>query len=83
MPVLGTQTETTAANARYTFRLRVSKTAETALRDQWGCCRWVWNECVAMSRKVHQHNKATGEADTCGPADLDKLLTEARQNNRW
>lgn len=83
MIIMGMQAVTNAVNARYTFRLRVSKTAESMLRDEWGRCRWVWNECVAMSRKVHQRNKATGEDDTCGPADVDKLLTEARKNNRW
>ncbi|WP_252365236.1 RNA-guided endonuclease InsQ/TnpB family protein [Saccharomonospora piscinae] len=75
--------DTDTGTARYTYRLRVSKTAEVALREEWGRCRWVWNECVAMSRKVHQRNRATGSDDTCGPAHLDKLLTDARQPNQW
>ncbi|MFV5992505.1 RNA-guided endonuclease InsQ/TnpB family protein [Streptomyces sp. NPDC056231] len=33
-------------HARYTFRLRVSSTARTALSTEWARCRWVWNECV-------------------------------------
>ncbi|MDP9641696.1 hypothetical protein J2S53_001641 [Actinopolyspora lacussalsi] len=77
-----TPQETDTARARYLFRLRVSNTAEKQLREEWGRCRWVWNECVAMSRKVYRDNKATGADDTCGPAWLDKLLTEARQANR-
>ncbi|MEN3582881.1 RNA-guided endonuclease TnpB family protein, partial [Streptomyces sp. ZYX-F-203] len=40
-------------HARYTYRLRVSSTARTGLLAEWARCRWVWNECVAMSRKVH------------------------------
>jgi putative transposase len=75
--------EEVAGYARYTFRLRVSSTARAALEAEWGRCRWVWNECVAMSRKVHRHNKRTGETLTCGPAQLDRLLTGARQSMRW
>lgn len=67
-------------HARYTFRLRVPSTACTALAAEWGRCRWVWNECVAKSRAVHRHNKATGENQTCGPAQLDRMLTEARSH---
>ncbi|MFJ3209972.1 RNA-guided endonuclease InsQ/TnpB family protein [Streptomyces flaveolus] len=70
-------------HARYTYRLRVSSGARTALMAEWGRCRWVWNECVAKSRAVHQHNKATGEKATCGPALLDRMLTEARARTPW
>ncbi|MFJ9146799.1 RNA-guided endonuclease InsQ/TnpB family protein [Streptomyces sp. NPDC102270] len=67
-----------AGHARYTYRLRVSATARTALGAEWDRCRWVWNECVAKSRAVHLRNKVTGETATCGPAQLDRMLTEAR-----
>ncbi|MFI8945067.1 RNA-guided endonuclease InsQ/TnpB family protein [Streptomyces sp. NPDC053750] len=70
-------------HARYTYRLRVSSAARTALVAEWGRCRWVWNECVAKSRAVHLHNKATGEKVTCGPAQLDRMLTEARACTPW
>ncbi|MEN3583490.1 RNA-guided endonuclease TnpB family protein, partial [Streptomyces sp. ZYX-F-203] len=46
-----------AGHARYTFRLRVSSTARAGLTAEWARCRWVWNECVAMSRKVHAANR--------------------------
>ncbi|MFE6766626.1 RNA-guided endonuclease InsQ/TnpB family protein [Streptomyces sp. NPDC057689] len=69
--------------ARYTFRLRVSSTALARLEGEWARCRWVWNECVAMSRKVHTANRDAAEKTTCGPAQLDKLLTEARQSMSW
>ncbi|GLF93801.1 RNA-guided endonuclease TnpB family protein [Streptomyces yaizuensis] len=36
-----------------------------------------------MSRKVHLANKATTENSTCGPAQLDRLLTEARGAMAW
>jgi putative transposase len=72
-----------AGHARYTYRLRVSSTARTALAAEWGRCRWLWNECAAKSRAVHLHNKATGQQATCGPAQLDRMLTEARARTPW
>ncbi|MBZ4014412.1 RNA-guided endonuclease InsQ/TnpB family protein [Streptomyces purpurogeneiscleroticus] len=73
-----------AGCARYTYRLRVSSTARTALLAEWNRCRWVWNECVAKSRQVYAHNRAhPGDKLTCGPAQLDKMLTEARAKTSW
>ncbi|MFJ7293904.1 RNA-guided endonuclease InsQ/TnpB family protein [Streptomyces collinus] len=72
-----------AGHARYTYRLRVSSTARTALVAEWDRCRWLWNECVAKSRAVYLHNRATGEKQTCGPAQLDRMLTEARKAIPW
>ncbi|MGV9350386.1 zinc ribbon domain-containing protein [Streptomyces spiralis] len=72
-----------AGLARYTYRLRVSSAARTALAAEWDRCRWVWNECVAKSRTVHLHNKATGPKATCGPAQLDRMLTDARARTPW
>ncbi|MCM2576289.1 RNA-guided endonuclease InsQ/TnpB family protein [Streptomyces meridianus] len=70
-------------HARYTYRLPVSSIARTALLAEWARCRWVWNECVAMSRKDHGLNKGATEKATCGPAQLDKMLTEARHSMSW
>jgi len=72
-----------AGHARYTYRLRVSSTALAGLDAEWARCRWVWNECVAMSRKVHTANRDAAEKTTCGPAQLDKMLTEARTTMGW
>ncbi|MEU7548324.1 RNA-guided endonuclease TnpB family protein, partial [Streptomyces sparsogenes] len=72
-----------AGYARYTYRLRVSSTARTMLLAEWARCRWIWNECVAKSRAIHLHNKATGEKRTCGPAQLDRMLTRARECTPW
>ncbi|MFH8475063.1 RNA-guided endonuclease TnpB family protein, partial [Streptomyces sp. NPDC018000] len=75
-----------AERARWTFRLRVSSTARTALLAEWDRCRWIWNECVAKSKQVHAWNKTRPEgADkrTCGPAQLDKMLTGARKSAAW
>jgi putative transposase len=72
-----------AGHARYTYRLRVSSTAHTALAAEWDRCRWVWNECVAKSKAVHLRNKATGQKATCGQAQLDRMLTEARTRTPW
>lgn len=64
-------------HARYTYRLRVSATAQVGLEVEWGRCRWLWNECVARARKAH----AEGEA--CGPARLNRMLTRARAVTPW
>ena len=64
-------------HARYTYRLRVSSTARTALEAEWDRCRWIWNECAARSKKAH------ADDEKCGPARLDKMLTEARAANAW
>ncbi|MFD4554365.1 RNA-guided endonuclease InsQ/TnpB family protein [Streptomyces sp. NPDC058469] len=62
----------------------MSSTARTALLAEWDRCRWIWNESVAKSRAVHAHNKANPDDKvTCGPAQLDKMLTEARAKTSW
>ncbi|WP_407837184.1 RNA-guided endonuclease InsQ/TnpB family protein [Streptomyces sp. DSM 116496] len=63
--------------ARFTYRLRVSSTALAKLLGEWARCRWVWNECCARSKK------AQAEDEMCGPARLDKMLTQARNRNTW
>ncbi|MEU9456367.1 transposase [Streptomyces sp. NPDC048277] len=72
-----------AGHARYTYRLRVSWTARTALLAEWDRCRWIWNECVAKAKATHLLNRTTGEKRTCGPAQLDKMLTETRARTPW
>ncbi|WP_345569159.1 transposase [Streptomyces plumbiresistens] len=75
-----------AGHARYTFRLRVPSTAHRLLLAEWDRCRWVWNECVAKSQQVHAWNKTRPEDTdkrTCGPAQLDKMLTMARKVTPW
>ncbi|WEB42843.1 transposase [Streptomyces yunnanensis] len=72
-----------AGYARYTFRVRLSSTARRALDAEWDRCRWIWNECVAKSKGVYLRNKATGGKETCGPAQLDKVLSEARKTMPW
>ncbi|MGW9023468.1 RNA-guided endonuclease InsQ/TnpB family protein, partial [Streptomyces sp. NPDC055722] len=72
-----------AGHARYTFRVRLSNTARRRLEAEWDRCRWIWNECVAKSKQVHVQGKAGGEKLTCGPAQLDKMLTEARRGMPW
>lgn len=61
----------------------MSSTAGGALLAEWDRCRWIWNECVAKSKAVHQRSKATGEKLTCGPAELDRMLTQARRSTPW
>ncbi|MFF3074998.1 RNA-guided endonuclease InsQ/TnpB family protein [Kitasatospora sp. NPDC057904] len=73
-------------HARYTYRLRVSSTALALLEAEWGRCRWIWNECVHQSRKTAAANKALpdgAEKVTCGPAQLDRMLTQARAAMVW
>ncbi|GAA2136672.1 transposase [Streptomyces synnematoformans] len=64
-------------NARYTYRLRVSSTALASLLGEWDRCRWIWNECVGRSKKAHT------DGEKCGPARLDKMLTQARARTAW
>ncbi|WP_434481952.1 RNA-guided endonuclease InsQ/TnpB family protein [Streptomyces sp. NBC_01340] len=56
------------------------------LMAEWDRCRWVWNECVAKSKQAHVWNKNRPEGTdkrTCGPAQLDKMLTDARARTPW
>ncbi|MFG2374590.1 RNA-guided endonuclease InsQ/TnpB family protein [Streptomyces sp. NPDC048504] len=72
--------------ARWTFRLRVSSTALAALEAERARCRWIWNESCAKSQQAHVWNKSRPEGvdkRTCGPAQLDKMLTGARTANAW
>ena len=62
--------------ARFTYRVRVSATAERALLGEWDRCRWVWNQCVAESRQARKDKRE------CGPARLDKMLTGWRARAR-
>ncbi|MGW1727490.1 RNA-guided endonuclease TnpB family protein, partial [Streptomyces sp. NPDC002306] len=66
-----------SGSARYTYRLRVSSTARGLLNAEWARCRWIWNECVARSKKAH------AEGESCGPAALDRMLTQARACVSW
>jgi putative transposase len=62
---------------RFTYRLRVPAAAGRALLGEWGRCRWVWNECVAESRRAREDRRE------CGPAGLDEMLTGWRAERRW
>ncbi|MGW0632169.1 RNA-guided endonuclease InsQ/TnpB family protein [Streptomyces sp. NPDC002758] len=73
----GPQTSEDTGHARYTYRVRVSSTARTALLGEWARCRWIWNECVARSKKAY------AEGENCGPAALDRMLTQARRAIPW
>jgi putative transposase len=71
------QVEEGPGYARFTYRLRLSTTAGRALLAEWDRCRWVWNQCVATSRAAHR------AGETCGPAQLDKMLTGWRAEHSW
>ncbi|WP_439647599.1 RNA-guided endonuclease InsQ/TnpB family protein [Corynebacterium hylobatis] len=58
---------------RYTYRLRPGAQAQHALVQEWGRCRFLWNEAV--------HQQKTGSKPTL--AKLGKLLTELRGRNAW
>ncbi|MFI6683161.1 RNA-guided endonuclease InsQ/TnpB family protein [Streptomyces sp. NPDC050485] len=73
-------------HARYTYRLRLSSTARTALEAEWDRCRWVWNECVAKSKNGSTWNKSRPDDSgkrTCGPVQLAAMLTDARARTPW
>lgn len=63
--------------ARYTYRVRLSASAEGALLAEWDRSRWVWNQCVSESRDAYREGRA------CGPAWLDKQLTGWRGEHEW
>ncbi|MFE2549061.1 RNA-guided endonuclease InsQ/TnpB family protein, partial [Streptomyces sp. NPDC059355] len=69
--------------ARYTYRLRLSSTALAGLEAEWSRCRWVWNECVSMSRRVHALDKDAEQKIRCGPARLDEMPAQTRQSVAW
>ena len=81
--MVGVTAAVEVGHARYTYRLRASPAARTALTTEWDRCRWVWNECVAKSKAVYLHNKSTGQKATCGPSQLHRMLTEARARTSW
>jgi putative transposase len=62
---------------RFSYRVRVSATAERALLAESGRCRWVWNQCVAESRQAWKDQRE------CGPAGLGKMLTGWRAEHDW
>ncbi|CAL9512023.1 IS200_IS605 family transposase ISFsp4 [Streptomyces sp. enrichment culture] len=66
-----------AGHVRYTYRLRISSGARVRLLAEWDRCRWVWNECVARSKQAHR------DGQECGPAGLDRMLTQARAVTPW
>ncbi len=44
----------------------------------------MWNECLHVSRRTHQWNKVNPDCKrTAGPAQLDKMLTQARGSFSW
>ncbi|MGW5480093.1 RNA-guided endonuclease InsQ/TnpB family protein [Streptomyces sp. NPDC004008] len=55
----------------------MSSTAGSALLGEWARCRWIWNECVARSKKAY------ADGQKCGPAALDRMLTQARRSVPW
>lgn len=65
------------SHVRFTYRIRVSAPAGRALLAEWGRCRWVWNMCVAESRQAWKEKRE------CGPAGLDKMLTQWRAEHEW
>jgi putative transposase len=62
-----------AETVRCTYRLRPGRQAEAALLEEWGRCRYLWNEAV--------HQQKTGRKPTF--CKLSKLLTEARGRLEW
>ena len=72
-----------AGKVRYTYRLRISGTAERSLLAEWDRCRWVWNQCVEASNAAHRESVETGVKAECGPAQLDKRLTGWRGEHEW
>jgi putative transposase len=73
----GSAAEPGEGRARFTYRIRLSATAERLLLAEWDRCRWVWNMCVELSKAAH------AARESCGPAWLCKMLTGWRAEHAW
>lgn len=73
---------TEVSKARYTYRLRVSKTALTKLRHEWDCCRWVWNKCTEIS-KEYLNQDPSAERKFLNKSTLDPQLKTWRSENEF
>ena len=71
-----------AKAVRYSYRLRVSPAQERALLSEWDGVRFVWNRCVEASKKA-QFASSPEHKVTCGPAQLDRMLTAWRRELDW
>ena len=67
---------------RFNYRLRVSPAQDRALLGAWDGVRFVWNRCVEASRKAHAASGPEHKV-TCGPAELDRMLTTWRKELDW
>ncbi len=67
---------------RYNYRLRVSDRSKRLLGEEWDAKRWVWNRCVEISREAHRRSTPEKKV-TCGPAELDRMLTRWRAEHDW
>lgn len=52
------------------------------LKTEWGLTRWVWNQCVEQSKTAYAASTPENKL-TCGPAELDRMLTGWRAEYEW
>lgn len=69
-------------SVRFTYRLRVSAAQERELLEEWDRARWVWNRCVEESKRAFAASTPEHKV-TCGPGELDKMLTGWRDEHEW
>ena len=63
---------------RYTFRLRMTDAQRRQLEIEWDRCRWVWNECVAETRRRYAAGEKAG-----GVCEVSRWLTGWRGEHEW
>ena len=64
--------------AGYRYRIYPTETQASALLGQMSVCRWVFNETVALRRRVwHREGRSAGFAELC------RALTAARASSGW
>ena len=64
---------TVCMKKRYTYKLRPGKTAQRSLVQQYGTCRWIWNQCVEVFNKY----------EPTGQTTLMKQVTTWRKEHTW
>jgi transposase len=62
----------------YVFELRLNNREATTLRRFAGCCRFVWNELLAMNELRHERGEPSRTCPECGHVAAENRTTQER-----